>query len=106
MKPIRTLIPIVLIASLAAANPAQAESGSRTVSYGDLDLTSPVGQAVLDRRLASAIREVCGRPYPLDLQSVNEVSRCRRETRAEIQAQRNDALAQAHNSRIQLSARR
>jgi len=106
MKPIRTLIPIVLIASLAAANPAQAESGSRTVSYGDLDLTSSAGQAALDRRLASAVREVCGRPYPLDLQSVDQVSRCRRETRADIQAQRNDAFAQAHNNRIQLSARR
>jgi UrcA family protein len=106
MKPIRTLIPIVLIASLAAANPAQAESGSRTVSYGDLDLTSPAGQAALDRRLASAVREVCGRPYPLDLQSVDQVSRCRRDTRADIQAQRNDAFAQAQNNRIQLSARR
>jgi UrcA family protein len=104
MKPIRSLIPIVLIASLAAANPAQAES--RTVSFADLDLTSPNGQAALDRRLENAVRQVCGSPYPIDLQSVNEVTRCRRETRANIQAQRNDALAQAQNDRIQLSARR
>ena len=104
MKPIRSLIPIVLVASLAAANPAQAET--RTVRYADLDLTSPAGQAALDRRLENAVRQVCGDPYPIDLQTVNEVSRCRRETRANIQAQRNDALAQAQNSRVQLSARR
>lgn len=104
MKPIRSLIPIVLVASLAAANPAQAET--RTVRYADLDLTSPAGQAALDRRLAHAVREVCGRAFPRDLQSVDEASRCRRDTMANIQAQRNDALAQAQNNRVQLSARR
>ena len=104
MKPIRSLIPIVLIASAAAANPAQAET--RTVSYADLDLSSPEGQAVFDSRIASAIRQVCGRAFPTDLQSRREVDRCRSETLADVQAQRNDALAQAHNDRIQLSARR
>jgi len=104
MKPIRSLIPIVLIASVAAANPAQAEG--RRVSYADLDLTSPQGQAVFDRRIESAIRQICGRPFPSDLQTSHQVQRCRSETRADVQAQRNDALAQAQNDRIQLSARR
>ena len=104
MKPIRSLIPIVLIASVAAANPAQAEG--RRVSYADLNLSSPEGQAVLDSRIASAIRQICGRAFPTDLQSAHQVERCRSETRADVQAQRNDALAQAQNERIQLSARR
>ena len=65
MKPIRSLIPIILIASAVAANPAHAQT--RIVSYADLDLTSPAGQATLDRRLNTAIRQVCGRSYPLDL---------------------------------------
>ena len=103
MKPIRSLIPIVLVASLAGISSAQADT--RRVSFADLDLTSPAGQAQLDRRLEDAVRQVCGSAYPVDLQTVTEVQRCRRETRANIQAQRNDALAQAHNRRIQLSAR-
>jgi UrcA family protein len=106
MKPIRVLIPIVLVASLAAANPAHAESGTRSVSFADLDLNSPTGQAVLDRRIANAIRQVCGRPYPIDLQSRHDAARCRSQTLADVQAQRNDVLAQAQNERIQLSARR
>ena len=106
MKPIRSLIPIVLIASLAAANPAHAESVSRTVSYGDLDLTSPAGQAIFDRRIGDAVRDLCGRAFPLDLQTQHDVRRCRSQAMAAVQAQRNDALAQAQNNRIQLSARR
>lgn len=104
MKPIRSLIPIILIASAVAANPAHAQT--RIVSYADLDLTSPAGQATLDRRLNTAIRQVCGRSYPLDLQSQRQVEQCRAQTASVVQAQRNDALAQANNNRIQLSARR
>ena len=106
MKPIRSLIPIVLIASLASANPAQADHGTRTVSYADLDLTSPAGQAAFDRRIANAVRQVCGRAFPVDLQSQRQIDECRRLTMRDVQAQRNDALAQAQNNRIQLSARR
>lgn len=104
MKPIRSLIPIILLASVAAANPAHAEG--RIVSYADLNLSSPEGQAVLDRRIATAVRQICGRAYPIDLQSQRQVQRCRSETFADVQAQRNDALAQARSDGIQLSARR
>lgn len=103
MTPIRTLIPIALVAALAAASPARADT--RAVSYADLDLTSPQGQSVLDHRIATAVRQVCGRAYPTDLQSRRQVELCRSATLADIQAQRNDALAQARNDRIQLSAR-
>ena len=103
MTPIRTLIPIVLVAAVAAASPARADT--RSVSYADLDLTSPQGQAVLDSRISSAIRQVCGRAFPTDLQSRRQVERCRSATLADVQAQRNDALAQARSDRIQLSAR-
>ena len=104
MKPIRSLIPIVLVASAVVASPAEAQP-SRMVSYGDLDLSSPAGQAALDRRIATAIRQVCGWAFPRDLQSTHEVQRCREQTLADVQAQRNDAFAQATNSRIQLSSR-
>lgn len=103
MNPIRSLIPVVLLGTLAAADPAFAQD--RIVSYADLDLNSPAGQEALDRRITNAIEQVCGRPYPTDLQSRQQVQRCRSETLATVQAQRNDALAQAQNNRIQLSAR-
>ena len=105
MKPIRSLIPIILVASVAAVSPASAES-TQVVSYADLDLTSPAGQAALDRRLNAAIRQVCGRPFPIDLQTHRQVQQCRSETAAIVQAQRNDAFAQANSNRVQLSARR
>ena len=104
MKVIRSLIPIVLVAAAAAASPARAES-SRIVSFADLDLTSPAGQAALDRRINSAVRQICGRSYPIDLQSHNQVRQCREQTIADVQAQRNDAFAQARNNRVQLSSR-
>ena len=103
MNPIRTLLPIVLAASAAISAPAIAQT--RVVSYADLDLSSSAGQAALDNRIDNAIRQVCGSAWPLDLQSQNEVRRCRSQTRADIQAQRNDALAQAQNNRIRLSSR-
>ena len=104
MKPIRSLIPIILIASTVAVSPAPAET--RAVSYADLDLSTPAGQAMLDRRISWAIVQVCGGPYPADLQGRREVTRCRHEAAANVQAQRNDAFAQAQSNRIQLSSRR
>ena len=104
MNPIRTLIPIVLVASAIVSSPASAQT--RAVSYADLDLASPAGQAALDRRIENAVRHVCGTAFPIDLQSQRDVRRCRSETRADVQAQRNDAFAQAQNNRIQLSSRR
>ncbi len=106
MMPIRSLVPIVLIASLVAANPALAQDGGRIVSYADLDLNSPADTSTLDRRIGNAIRQVCGRSFPTDLQSHSQVRRCRAATASDVQAQRNDALAQAQNGRIQLSAGR
>ena len=106
MKSTRFLVPVALIASVVAAHPAVAESNGRTVSYADLDLTSPAGVAMLDRRIRGAIRQVCGRAFPRDLQSQIQVERCRAETLADVQAQRNDALAESQNHRVQLSARR
>jgi UrcA family protein len=104
MNPIRSLIPIILVATVAAANPAHAQT--QIISYADLDLTSPAGQAALDSRIQSAVRQVCGRAYPIDLQSQRDVARCRSATLADVQAQRNDALAQARTDRVQFSARR
>ena len=43
---------------------AHAQSSSRTVSYGDLDLGNPAGVAQLDHRIASAAKAVCSTGDP------------------------------------------
>jgi UrcA family protein len=102
MHAIRSLIPIVLLSTLVAATPAAASQ--KIVSYADLDLTNPEGIAKLDRRIQSAVRDVCGRAYPADLQSIHDVRRCRANSLADVQPQRSKALAQ-NNSSVQLAAR-
>ena len=44
----------------AAAEPAAGDIATRSVTYGDLDLSSPGGLKALNRRVERAAREVCG----------------------------------------------
>lgn len=51
----------ILAAALGAAMlSAPAFAGPAGVSYADLDLATPAGQAQLDRRIDKAAREMCG----------------------------------------------
>ena len=68
-----------------AASPQQAQT--RAVSYADLDLSSAAGRARLEQRLATAVRAVCGRAAPTDLNGLAQVALCRDETLADAQAQ-------------------
>lgn len=101
---IRSVAP-ALIAAAIAVSPAAASSGSQRVSFADLDLTTPAGIAELDARLERAVRDVCGEPWPRDLRGRRYIEQCRTETRATLQAQRGDALAQAQNRAVQLASR-
>ena len=91
---------LALGAVLTAVAPAQAQSSatqtvSERVSHADLDLATPQGVATLDRRLAGAIRRVCG---PIPAMSLVEDSfrrRCLREARSGIRPQRALAIAAA-----------
>lgn len=58
----KTALTAASIALVATATPAIAgpmDVPTQKVSYADLDLTSPEGQAVLDRRIDAAARKVC-----------------------------------------------
>ena len=90
--------PLVLAASLltagtfltAAAAPAFAAppaAQTRIVSYADLDLGSAAGRARLERRIDNAVRDVCGRAAPTDLNGLALVQLCRAETLADATAQ-------------------
>ena len=90
--------PLLLIASLltagtilaATASPAIAAppaAQTRIVSYADLDLTRAAGRATLERRIDRAVRAVCGRAAPTDLNGLDQVQLCRAETLADAAAQ-------------------
>ena len=48
------------VAAVGVAVPANAETRSVAVQYGDLDLASAEGKATLKGRLKGAVRKVCG----------------------------------------------
>lgn len=84
--------------SLLALTPvtafAQEVTSSVVVSYSDLNLRSEAGVKVLDRRLASAIRSVCGEhDGTVVLARRFAAQRCVREKSAEVAALRNRAIA-------------
>ena len=73
-----------------AASPALAappEAQTRIVSYADLDLSGAAGRARLQQRIDTAVRAVCGRAAPTDLNGLNAVQLCRAETLADAAAQ-------------------
>lgn len=58
-----TIISAGLSAQALSAGPAsQAEQLTRTVRFGDLDLSRPEGAETLYQRIKEAARSVCGQP--------------------------------------------
>lgn len=70
--------------SFSPAVASTADPGVRTVSYADLDLNSAAGRARLERRIADAVREVCGAAPSFDLARRRAVRHCRTDTRANV----------------------
>ena len=90
------LFPIAL--SLLTLTPvtafAQEVPAKIVVSYGDLNLRSEAGVKTLDRRLANAIRSVCGEhDGSAGAEHRFTAQRCVTEKRAEVAARRNRAIA-------------
>ena len=91
------LAAAVLVAGLVnvgvAAVPAVAQAPEGIeVSYADLNLASTAGRQVLDRRIAGAAEQLCGKFSPVDLSFAEAVQACRAETIALTQPQRNAAI--------------
>ena len=74
----KTLLAAALFVAATATVPVFAQNVSKAVSYADLDLTTPDGQARLNTRLRHAVQTVCGATNPRDLKEVSAVRRCRR----------------------------
>ena len=77
----------ILVGTASPAIAAAPEVETRIVRYADLDLGSTAGRAALDRRIAGAVRAVCGRASIQDLNGLHQVELCRDEAEAGAYAQ-------------------
>ncbi|MGZ8282882.1 MAG: UrcA family protein [Allosphingosinicella sp.] len=74
-------------------SPALAQSADGiAVSYADLDLATQPDRQRLDRRIANAAEQLCGRYSPLELDWALAVRACQSETIALTQPQRDAAM--------------
>ena len=105
---------IAILAALVAASSltpalAQASAGDpvERVRVADLDLSREADVRRLDRRIRSAVEQVCGATSDADPAGRNEARRCRAETRARLAVQRQRAIASAGRpSRVALASER
>jgi len=96
----------ISLLNIAGSAPGIAQQRTRIVSYHDLDLTSPIGQKALGRRLRRAVDHVCRVPSPANPLTGVEDQDCRAEAMARAQASMSAAIeiAQARAA-AQLAAR-
>jgi len=99
----RLVLPAIAL-GLLAATPAAAETLSASVAYGDLDLTKAEGRRVLDRRLARAVREVCGAVPMRNVSRLKAHRACRVEAQASYREQVAVALDNANARRVAVLA--
>lgn len=73
-----------LFAAPAMADPANG-APRVTIDYRGVDLTSVQGRQTLDRRVDTAIAEICGRPVYGTRDEDEVLGQCRREMRSRIE---------------------
>lgn len=114
MKAITIVLASALITAAAikaapalAEAPAPSELVVSTVATADIDLSTQGGLRELNRRLATAARQVCGTASDADLEGKNDVRKCRDEVLARAYGQRDALLAAAAKGEaIRLAAAR
>ncbi|GGE02707.1 hypothetical protein GCM10011529_06480 [Polymorphobacter glacialis] len=108
------LLPFAMLAVTAlepaAAWPVEggapsAERVETRVVYGDLDLTSPAGQATFVQRIKTGVRKVCS-PSTTELVAMSQASRCRQDAFDGAMNQQRQIIANAENQRRQQLAAR
>ena len=72
---------LCLIGATAPANAGEIVH-SRTVSYADLNLSTPAGRAILDRRVDQAAHAVCNAGGSVELAEWVAASRCVKQAKA------------------------
>ena len=94
------LAAVALTATIPSVASAREEVVKAKVFHGDLDLATEAGVKALDRRLRSAIWQLCGSPG-WSMGGVPPATvRCRQMARASITPQRRIAIARATDERV------
>jgi len=101
----KTLIAMLMAFSASPALSQPVSIATTTVQTADLDLSSKSGQRALDLRLNQAAKEVCGYASDADVAGKNEVRRCRVETLAKAERERDQRIANSSGSPIEVAAR-
>jgi UrcA family protein len=102
----KTYLMIAAALLVPTAVAAQSEQPTARVGYADLNLNTPAGRAMLDRRIARAIDGMCGRAASGNLDAAAPIWKCRSLAEASAQSQRQLALQSAHQgSTIRLAVR-
>lgn len=101
-----TLLATPVLADVPTIETSNRVAVSRTVEYGDLNLSSAADRDMLDRRIATAVRRTCGEAQSRDLGQLGDISRCRREARAFAANGRELAIAAQARRDVALLARR
>ncbi|WP_033073184.1 UrcA family protein [Sphingopyxis sp. MWB1] len=90
MLKLKTIIATSLLAVTTTVSVAGAQETDRRtveVAVADLDLSTAAGQAVLDRRIELALRQVCATDPRPDLRQQAQAQSCRAQAMREIEPQ-------------------
>lgn len=102
---LKLLIPALVLSALVPGTAlAQQRHADIRVAYRDLNLQSPAGVQVLDRRIRRAIEAVCPDFAGSTVPRHPEVAQCRAAKHAEVASQRAAALDYAARSQVELAA--
>src|SRR5947208_1152515 len=103
---LKYLIPAALIAAfLPTGALAQEATATVHVAYRDLNLQTPDGIRMFDRRIEGAIATICPDFAGNELARKRVVAQCRAAARANIAGQREAVLAGAGHRGVELAAR-
>jgi len=102
------IIAAAAIALAVSSTPAIAgEKGAQVeVSYADLNLSSQAGQDILERRIRSAVQEVCGGPAQPNITFGRPVRECIKKATSEAMAAHELAVANYRTQRLALRDRK
>lgn len=106
----RTIVPVAILSSAIffSASNAQAEPTvvSEPVSYADLDLRTPAGQAALDSRIQATARRICGSGGQVsDFSEWVRQRRCAQDSIYLARGRARAAIVQAQSDSISLASR-
>lgn len=99
MRSLITVLTAAILANVAAPAIAQ-DKYVVPVSLRDLDLTTPEGRRVLEKRIAAAVNTVCGEAYRGSVQQGRELAECRERAAADANRQATRAIALAETVQV------